>query len=596
MTDREARLRRWVQQPPAAPNVQYLRDAERKAAIEELGKRSSVLDIGSESTLTESLEAESITRVDFSEDSSKHAREILGPTVDRYEIADLDSPDLPFSDDTFDSAVSIGPFDWKFLDVETLVDELHRVIDADGMLVFSVPTPRSPYSSGPWNRYYTPEEAFQLISPDWSLDSHEQLFQYPGLVNWAINRLPDAAQEPFVDIEWKLSNLLTDHDLWSRASYLVLGVRPLKYEHYLDEAVACLFRTTDENGFWDTDDGTFVRAFEYALDDGKIFWTLDDSNQWRYAPFALMGVLKWRTSELGTDQFDDQISKALAYFNDRLSDTEQRDSMPSYAHGPLITAFTLAADIFDNQSYILTAFNLYQYTSDEYDFTHAEDSLLAYGWSHLYEQTGNEEIREDLSDALWAMNEKLTGNDFFQFENPTTRRHQNQMYTLWGLCRTIKSIEKPGFLSTIERVIDRTIDRRMREDGAFIWEDVSRRALVRSDIGRRLRNGTARPPHWEFLYECHQTFFVNAIEEYYAAGGENNYDIAVREAMGWIYGNNKLGVDLVERSGLGVPMRFMTTDGRIDIDDQMYKGSYEIGSYIMALTGLLTGEISNANI
>ena len=57
--------------------------------------------------------------------------------------------------------------------------------------------------------------------------------------------------------------------------------------------------------------------------------------------------------------------------------------------------------------------------------------------------------------------------------------------------------------------------------------------------------------------------------------------------MDWIYGNNSLNKNLVEISGIGVPMRMMSIKGKMDVDGQMFKGSYEIGSYVMALTNLI---------
>jgi hypothetical protein len=36
-------------------------------------------------------------------------------------------------------------------------------------------------------------------------------------------------------------------------------------------------------------------------------------------------------------------------------------------------------------------------------------------------------------------------------------------------------------------------------------------------------------------------------------------------------------------------MRQLTVDGRIDVPDQQYKGSYEVGSFLLALTNLLAG-------
>ncbi|MBX0295182.1 hypothetical protein [Haloarcula nitratireducens] len=38
-------------------------------------------------------------------------------------------------------------------------------------------------------------------------------------------------------------------------------------------------------------------------------------------------------------------------------------------------------------------------------------------------------------------------------------------------------------------------------------------------------------PTESFLYLCHQTFFVDAVVHYYAAGGECDYDRGLGEAI-----------------------------------------------------------------
>jgi hypothetical protein len=85
------------------------------------------------------------------------------------------------------------------------------------------------------------------------------------------------------------------------------------------------------------------------------------------------------------------------------------------------------------------------------------------------------------------------------------------------------------------------------------------------------------------LFACHQTFLVTAVAEYRQAGGDRTYDRTVRRAMGWL-----ADAGLFERSGLGVPMRGMTTGGRFDTPGQRFKGSYEVGAGLLALTELLT--------
>jgi SAM-dependent methyltransferase len=582
---RDATLRKWVRQPPTTPLIQQLRDEERKRALAQLdGKR--VLDLASESSVTRAIAADSLTRVDFADDASAYASDTIGDTVDRYRTTDPEQPTLPFADDAFDATISIGPYDWKFLDIEALTAEVGRVLDTDGQFVFSVPTPRSPYATNDWpdNRYYEPREALTLLAPDWRLLDADLVFQYPYYVHMALNTLPASYQQPFVATAERASDELTARERWGDASYLVLTGEPLDYRGYLDSALDCLFRPVAENGFWDTEDEKLLRALEYDIGgdgDTEFEWTPDDRELWRYAPFGLMGALQWRVSALGTDRYDDKLERALDYFAEQI-DTSL-SAMPSYGIGPLTCAFSLAAEVFD-ATHERVAWTLFEHSRERFDFTHAEDCLLAYGWSYLAERESGTEVREALSAALWRMNERLTPDGLFVFDNHTTRRHQNQMYACWGFARAIEVTGQTGYLENVARVLERAIDERMRGDGAFVWEDdVSPIQRTRRGVTKRLG---FRPPYWDFLYECHQTFFVNAVAHYDAAGGERDFDREVGRAMAWIYGDSSRG-NLVELSGLGVPMRFLTVGDRLDIDDQMYKGSYEIGSYLMALTNLL---------
>jgi len=586
---REELLKRWVKQPPAAPNVQYLRDAEREAARDLLGSPESVLDIASEATLTSELDG-SVTRLDFSPSTSDYASQVIGDAVAEYAVTDPADPTLPFPEDAFDAAVSIGPFDWRFLNVETLVDELQQVLE-DGPLVFSVPTTRSPYAATDRNRlrYYEPAEARELVSPDWHLADRDLVCQYPEPAHGLINRLPDRFQERFVSLAETASDLIDGQDRWDLASYVVLGARPMPLADSLERALTCLYRPVGEDGFWDPEGGKIVRALEFEITDGTLAWTPDDSVEWRYAPFAIMGTMRWRASSLGDDRHDERIEQVLDYFEEKRGDPDTLAEIPSYGIGPLVVAFSLAADVFGNAAHERTARDLFEHSRGS-AFDHAEDSLLAYGWSYLYDLTGDADVGEAVEDAIWSMTERLDPDDVFVFDNHTTRRHQNQMYTLWGLCKAIEVTGETGFLDNAARVLDRTIEKRMLDSGAFIWEDVPQRHRIRRALERRL--GRA-PPHWDLLYACHQTFFVNAVAHYYRAGGDRKYNEAVRRAMEWLYATNEWEKDLIELSGIGVPMRGMTVRGRID-EDQSFKGSYEVGAGIMALTELVGGAFTRA--
>lgn len=592
---RDEVMRQWVRQPPVGPNMQYLRDAEWEAAGHLVGRRGDVLDVASEARVTDSLDGETLTRIDFSQGASQRAADILEDVVDRFETTTPSNPRLPFDDDAFDAAVSIGPYDWKFLDVETLTTELNRVVDSAGRVVVSVPTPRSPYAANGKSRYYEPAELRAVFAPDWRFEDSELIFQYPRTLHTTINRLPPPAQRAFVSIADTLSDLLTAAELWNVASYLVVSATPIGYEAALRSAMESLFRPTSEDGFWDEAAGTFIRALRYRMDEGRPVWSPDDSTEWRYAPFALVGILRWRTSGLGESTYDDQLREALDYFATRVTEDGCRQEMPSYGLGPLIGALALASTVFEDREYRSLARDLYAESADGFEFSHPEDTLYLYGWSYLYEVAPEATLLEDIRDGAWQVNERLSSEGLFSFAEGPTRRHQNQMYVLWALCRAIAVTGATGYLDNAERVLTYTVENRMRDDGAFIWEDVPPKTRLAGALDKQL---SGRPPYWEYLYECHQTFFVNAVAHYYEAGGETDFDAAVGKAMAWIFGDNELGVDLVDVAGIGVPMRHLTTDGNLaepyfvnGVRDQRYKGTYEVGSYVMALTHLLDGTI-----
>lgn len=592
---RDEVLTQWVEQPPAPPVYQYLRDAEKESAWDLLGGRGRVLDIASEANVTRGLDADEVVRLDFSEAAIDHAREVLGEAADEYAATEPGDPLLPFPDDSFDGVVSIGPYDWRFLDADVLTSEIRRVTRADGRFVFSVPTPRSPYETGGKYklRYWTPEEALSMLEPGWTLDDYDLVYQLPYQAHSKLAMFPAWVQQPVMDrMDW-FTRRLNEQDNWENAGYLVLAASPTPYEDYCDSALATLFRSTEAGGFWDGDH--VVRALDYELDaDGyPTNWSVDDDVVWRYAPMALLGAMQWRASPLGTAEYDDRLRAHLDYFREAVERKRSLLAMPSYGTGPLTAAFAIASEVFaaDADRHLDTAWRLFEHDDDRIEFTHAEDSLVLYGWTYLFEQVDGERreaVQSGIDRGMYTIVEQQNAwKTLFYFENETTRRHQNQMYTLWGLSRAIEVTGRTGYLENVEAVLDYTIDVRMREDGAFIWEDPARRTKFGWNLRKALGSGKGRPPHWEFLYSCHQAFFAVAVAHYYAAGGENDYDTELGEAMRWVYGENARGENLVDCAGIGVPVRYMTLDGEMRVDDQQFKGAYEVGADVMALTRLV---------
>ena len=226
MVNREEILTKWVKQPPAAPLVQYLRDAEKISAWRFIGNKKRVLDIASESNITLGIKAEHITRVDASLKASNLAKEILGKIVNDFVVIDPSNPILPFPKNSFNAAVSIGPFDWLFLDIEKLTNEVYRVMVDRGIFIFSVPTVKSPYytpQSKNKFRYYSIRELMSLINnSDWYLKDFVLIYQPPKIFYRVSSIIPPNLQKPFIKICWYMTRYYTRRKLLYKASYIIV--------------------------------------------------------------------------------------------------------------------------------------------------------------------------------------------------------------------------------------------------------------------------------------------------------------------------------------------------------------------------------------
>jgi SAM-dependent methyltransferase len=219
-------LKKWVKQPPTTPLVQYLRDAEKISAWRFIRGRKKILDIASESNVTLGINAKHITRVDASLEAGNLAKEILGKIVNNFVVIDPSNPILPFPKNNFNAAVSIGPYDWLFLDVEKLTKEVYRVVVDEGLFVFSVPTFKTPYYE-PQNerkfRYYTIDKLMSLINnSDWNLKDFMLLYQPPKIFYSMSSIAPSNLQKPLIKLCWWMTRYYTHRELWSKASFIVV--------------------------------------------------------------------------------------------------------------------------------------------------------------------------------------------------------------------------------------------------------------------------------------------------------------------------------------------------------------------------------------
>jgi hypothetical protein len=147
-------LVRFVKQPDNVPNARwFLRKIEWGWGLRLIGRpiksqssQSKILDIASEVRVSNSLfnKGWKIWRADLSLESAKRAQKYGSPYCGHV-VIDPRKPKIPFGQEAFDAVISIGPFDFGFLNSHMLLSEIKALLKFDGKFVFSISTPLSPY-------------------------------------------------------------------------------------------------------------------------------------------------------------------------------------------------------------------------------------------------------------------------------------------------------------------------------------------------------------------------------------------------------------------------------------------------------------------
>jgi hypothetical protein len=349
-----------------------------------------------------------------------------------------------------------------------------------------------------------------------------------------------------------------------------------------------LFRPVGEAGFWDPEDGRIVARLD-AIDTGggRFRWKANDSiesKRYRYSPFAFMGLARWRTSPLGDDTWDHQIHRNVEHYV-ALLHRPQSAAVPSYGLGAIIYTFAVLGRLWPDLGLVEMAHALVSRALDECQFAHSEDAILLVGASALSD-TIPPNRRTQLVDHCRKIRSRQDSHGLFRFDNVASHKHQNQMYTIWGLAGVDLALTTSENADSIRRCLEFTVSQRMQRDGALLWHEYRGpahkvAALARSAVDRNYA------PERHSLFSCHQAFFVHASDLYRRVSHDTRFDSAIEEAITWLYGRNAAGSDLFELTGIGLPLRMMTTDGRTDWPHQRFIGSYEIGGMLLALVDRL---------
>jgi hypothetical protein len=366
----------------------------------------------------------------------------------------------------------------------------------------------------------------------------------------------------------------------------------INFCYYLEQALDALYRDTNESGFWFNKENRIIKQINYhpLMPDYTV--------EFRYAPFGLLGSLYWKYRNPSKNQYNGKMLEYTKYIIESIQkDGSIKHVVSGFDYGIILSALSLADLIFfDNESYDRESSekkidSLYKFITTRYNPTTIKDNqdlFVLFGMCWYFESKRNrkyeriESIRSQIKNfSRWLVSIQGDNGCFLTGDKRATY-HQRRMYPLWGLAKSIEITQSTNILRNIEISLDSILNR-MGKDGGFFWHPF---IWCYYDQHRKLRGISANPFKYYF-FECHQTFFTISIEQYLLAGGVKDYSSYEKKAISWIYGTNRFNKNFFDDSPIkGVPLRMCNKNGISTIKNNMFKGSYEIGAYIIALTDL----------
>lgn len=369
---------------------------------------------------------------------------------------------------------------------------------------------------------------------------------------------------------------------------VVTAMTGMKYHDYLNQALTAIFRSIDSPriGFWNELEGRIIKSIMWI---GEQRYFPDQTIEFRYATFCLMGVLYWRQNQFRShSNYDEKIIRYLHFLRNQVQlDGKARKEISGFEYGLLLNCFSLGFMIFNEQAFLMKAKELYEYINKKITtITDNQHSFIISGLTYLIEALENvngyqtNSFRLQLDNYINRILKNQDESGIYQIGDRYAAHHQRLCYMTWALARAARILKNDKIIPAIERTIDQIIEFRTTYDFGFRWHD-PHNFIKLSYMPFKF------PIHQfygsDLLFSCHQAFFVVACEQYKAAGGESNYKEESKKALEWIWGKNRKDLNLVKYSGVGVPWRVMSFNGDLHIQDQNFIGSYEVGAYVMAL-------------
>jgi len=346
------------------------------------------------------------------------------------------------------------------------------------------------------------------------------------------------------------------------------------FKDYLELSLARLFSDIQLNGFWDDKSD---RIIESLFHDNQWNWEYRPTDNSRYAVFCLgMLLLSKEMYQLDTIQYDDKIKKFLL----KIKSNEETFSSSDLTYGALLSLI-LGEKIYNLNLITLKTKALINENLIRLSKSRDNNDFLLLMASFYYNQLyPSKELILKILIIQKRLLDSLNQKCYFETGDIRASYHQRIMYALWGLIFTSSFGNATTVKVFSKRIINYFSGNRKLKDNAFIWH---KPLYFVKYYGLKIPVYNKRSS--EFLFECHQTFYVNSINFYqYFFKDAGAFIKEKQNAMEWIFGGNRNSAKLVEQTGIDLPCRIMATDGSYFIEGEMYKGSYEVGSYILALS------------
>ena len=348
--------------------------------------------------------------------------------------------------------------------------------------------------------------------------------------------------------------------------------------NYLFDAIDKLFMPTTTNGFWDEEN---KRIGESLYCDENFNWEYHNENKQRYGLFAIsLLLLAEELNSLNLTKFKDKIvdfNKKIMFELDKLGQSD-------LTYGALLSvilAYKLGYIRIDESKYEDILIKTLEKIPKLYD---NQLFLCLIASKYFLMVKKSPQVEELVKKIMSFLINSYMENAFFNTGDPRGIYHQRRMYVLWSLvfCSTL------FYKDEIDRIVQHSLKYSLQKcrdgkDSAFLWHPLIYLSKYKSQFHIPIYNYKSS----KYLFECHQTFFCNAALLHQKFIGTHDFGQDIKDSINWIFGENRIGKNLVEITKILIPQRIMTTDGELFVEGEKFKGSYEVGSYILALSFLI---------